>query len=248
MPKHRGIFYVTQGEQGPGVWFFHGAGGYHGVWLSYLRGLRHQARGLALDLPGHGRSDAFPITTLADYAEVVLSFWKDLAVTETKRVPPEILVGHSLGGAIALLFGLRLQQEGRPPRAIVLVGSAFRFRVQSTTAPENQESLCRALFYRPSWRRRCIESRELPLFTDPVTLSRDLQLVQNFDFRPLAPQLRTQIVWIHGVHDQILPFSYVQDSARWAPSHKIYTIPQSGHMPHLEARDRVLSILKEVID
>jgi len=245
MPKQQGIYFVVVGEQGPGVWFLHGAGGYHGVWLSYLRHLRQESRGLALDLPGHGQSDPLDLHDLEGYADALMRFWDQ--APQVPLPPPEILVGHSLGGAIALFFALRLQDHGTPPRVLVLLGAAFRFPVHTTEPPQDRETLCKSLFQRPEWRRRCIESKELPLFTRPETLARDLQFVQRFDFRSQAKHLQSTVIWIHGGQDQVLPFAYVEESAQWARSHKIYIIPESGHMPHLEARGEVLRILKEVI-
>lgn len=67
-------------------------------WAAALDHLRPRRRAIALDLRGHGRSDAppgadFSVEALAGDVEAVL---------DALALPPCVLVGHSLGGAVAV--------------------------------------------------------------------------------------------------------------------------------------------------
>ncbi len=89
---------------GPGgtVVFVHGLGGSATNWTDLAAGLSGRLRGLAVDLPGFGRSDPPPADdySLGAHADAVLGFLAGLG-------EPVHLVGNSLGGAVALLVAAR---------------------------------------------------------------------------------------------------------------------------------------------
>lgn len=101
----------------------HGAGDNAGSWREQVA--YFGARAYALDLPGHGaRADTLSARAgvdVGDYARAVL----DSITTELQLVRP-IVVGHSLGGLVALQLGLdHAEQLG----GLVLIGAGARLRV-----------------------------------------------------------------------------------------------------------------------
>ena len=65
----------------PAVVFIHGAEHDHCVWTLQTRYLAHHGRGvLAVDLPGHGRSDGPPLASVEEMAEcaALLARWPEL--------------------------------------------------------------------------------------------------------------------------------------------------------------------------
>lgn len=83
---------------GPATVFIHSAAGHAGHWRAQLDHLRPRRRAVAIDLPGHGRSQA-PADgsyAIAALAEAVV---KRLDAAGISRFA---LVGHSLGGAVAI--------------------------------------------------------------------------------------------------------------------------------------------------
>src|SRR5262245_30389763 len=84
---------------GPPIVLVHGAGASSAVWLELVGRLARHHRVVALDVPGHGRSEG----TVESVEE-----WRDAIATTaaTMCLPPSILVGHSLGGAAALIAAL----------------------------------------------------------------------------------------------------------------------------------------------
>ncbi|MFN9969714.1 MAG: alpha/beta fold hydrolase, partial [Phycisphaerae bacterium] len=76
----------------PAVVFVHGAQHDHSVWILQSRYLAHHGYGvLALDLPGHGRSEGPPLESIEALADWVV------AVLDAAGVKAASLVGHSMG-------------------------------------------------------------------------------------------------------------------------------------------------------
>ncbi|WP_187972283.1 alpha/beta fold hydrolase [Aquibium microcysteis] len=92
----------VQGKGPETVVLLHGFGGHHDGWYDIQPALAAGARVLAYDLPGHGRSLAYPGAGSAHVAaKAILA---DLAARGLSRVH---FAGHSMGGAIAVLAALR---------------------------------------------------------------------------------------------------------------------------------------------
>lgn len=112
-----GAIYIDDGgHSGVPVIFLHSFGGDSGHWASQLDHLRHHRRALAIDLRGHGKS-ARPKDM--DYS--IEAFVRDLeAVVQELKLPRFVLVGHSLGGAVANAYAAK--HPGRVA-GVVLVGA-----------------------------------------------------------------------------------------------------------------------------
>jgi pyruvate dehydrogenase E2 component (dihydrolipoamide acetyltransferase) len=93
------VRYAKRGPQhGTPVLFIHGFGGDLNNWLFNLDAVAEQHPVIALDLPGHGQSQAkLPGTSIAALADFVLNFLRAAGVDG-----PAHVVGHSMGGAIAI--------------------------------------------------------------------------------------------------------------------------------------------------
>ena len=108
----------------PTVVFIHGAQHDHSVWILQSRYLAHHGYGvLALDLPGHGRSDGPPLESVEALATWVI------AVLDAAGVRTASLVGHSMGSLIAL------EAAGSTPDRIdriALIGAAYPMRVSDS--------------------------------------------------------------------------------------------------------------------
>jgi pimeloyl-ACP methyl ester carboxylesterase len=104
----------TLGESGPRVVFVHGLFGQGKNWTTIGKGLAGSHRVTLVDLPNHGHS---PWTDRVDYLDMV-----ELLATELEQFgEPVTLVGHSMGGKVAMQLALR-----RPEllRALVVVDIA----------------------------------------------------------------------------------------------------------------------------
>ncbi|MGY1807639.1 alpha/beta fold hydrolase [Blastococcus sp. SYSU D00669] len=104
----------TVGEAGPRVVFVHGLFGQGRNWTTIAKGLADRHRVTLLDLPNHGHS---PWTDTVDYVDMA-----GLVAAELEsHGEPVTLVGHSMGGKVAMTLALR-----RPEllRALVVVDVA----------------------------------------------------------------------------------------------------------------------------
>src|SRR5207245_895351 len=77
----------------PPLLLIHGSGVSAGYWVNQLLGLRDAFRVMAIDIPGHGKSDPIPNESVETYADTVAKF---LAAVIPR---PVIVAVHSLGRA-----------------------------------------------------------------------------------------------------------------------------------------------------
>jgi pimeloyl-ACP methyl ester carboxylesterase len=90
----------TVGEAGPRVVFVHGLFGQGKNWTTIAKGLAGDHRVTLLDLPNHGHS---PWTERVDYLDMT-----DMVAAELRSFgEPVTLVGHSMGGKVAMQLALR---------------------------------------------------------------------------------------------------------------------------------------------
>ena len=81
----------------PLILFLHGAALDKTVWQLQTRYFSHHGYSvMAVDLPGHGRSEGTPLPSIESYADWMAS------LLESAGYPRANLVGHSMGGLIAL--------------------------------------------------------------------------------------------------------------------------------------------------
>src|SRR4051794_19481941 len=78
----------------------HGAGSSSVIWIDVLKRLAGRRRVIAIDLPGHGQSAPWHETSLDLYRDAVGT------ICATLGVKSALLVGHSMGGAVALKCAL----------------------------------------------------------------------------------------------------------------------------------------------
>jgi pimeloyl-ACP methyl ester carboxylesterase len=97
---------------GTPVVLIHGSMGSLHMWEGWVRELQGKARLISLDLPGHGLTGTWPrdeytVEAYADFIEVLV---------DTLKLERFVLVGHSMGGAVAWSFAAT-----RPDRVMGLV-------------------------------------------------------------------------------------------------------------------------------
>jgi len=106
---------VLEGGDGEPIVLLHGPGAYGAQWIEVIPRLATNYRIIAPDLPGHGDSAFFD--TAPSSGQVCA--WLDDLIECTCAEPP-VLVGHTLGGAIAARYAA---DNGNRVSALVLVDS-----------------------------------------------------------------------------------------------------------------------------
>lgn len=228
----------------PPLLLVHGAGGDFLHWPPQLRRL---AGGdvYAVDLPGHGQSAGPGRNTIAGYTAVLRAFIEALAL------PPLILAGHSMGGAIALDFAL---QDGSQLAGLALVGTGARLRVNGaileglTTDFTATTAQLVEWMYAPAfpaaWRARALAQLRT---NDPQTLRNDFVACDAFDVRSQLSSLTLPTLIICGVADTMTPSKVSEALHQAIPGSQLHLVEAAGHMVMLEQPAVVTALFREFL-
>lgn len=238
----------------PALLLLHGRGHAASVWADWLTSLAPLARTVALDLPGFGHSGAAPLTERTPGA--ALAWFTDPVEAVAIEEGPVVLIGHSLGGLVALEIALR----GRANvRGLVLIGamglSGVILPMARLYLRAGPERLARAT----ALLRRSAES-------EIAALRRELHLVRGGRPQPkeafdlLVPLLGdvanvgsrlseieapTLLLW--GRDDDAFPLPVAMKAAAQIPRAKLEVV-ESGHCPHLDRTDACLALARPFIE
>lgn len=240
------LFYtLSQGpEDGPELVLVHGAGGSRLHWPAELRRCP-DATVYTLDLPGHGRSEGPGYETIGAYAKAVVGF---LRAVNVKRA---IIVGHSMGGAIAQTLALDFPGY---VTGLVLVGSGARLRVTPTILEgirddfeETAELITRLAWARDTDPALTNLGRQGLLETDPEVLLGDFVACNCFDVIERLDEIKVPALVMGGTADQLTPSRYAYFLARHIPDGRCVTVEGAGHMVMLERPREVVRKVRDFL-
>ncbi len=121
----------------PTVVFIHGVVNDHSVWILQSRWFaNHGWNVLAVDLPGHCRSEGPPPASVEDAADFII------AMLDAAGVQKAVLVGHSFGSLIALEAAARAPDR---VQKLVLIGTAAPMRVSPELLENSVSNPAKAL-------------------------------------------------------------------------------------------------------
>jgi pimeloyl-ACP methyl ester carboxylesterase len=124
-------------EPGRCVVFVHGALHDHSVWTLLARWYAHHGYAvLAVDQPGHGRSDGPPLASVEALADWLL------ALLDAAGVRSAHFVGHSMGSLIALEAAARAPERAA---GLVMVGTAIPMKVSPALMAAAREAPAKAI-------------------------------------------------------------------------------------------------------
>jgi pimeloyl-ACP methyl ester carboxylesterase len=247
MPLHADIYYhvYQEGEQLP-VILIHGAGGNHLYWPAEIRRLAgYQV--IALDLPGHGKSGGRGQQSIRAYAEQIMQWAQAL------HLPRAVVVGHSMGGAIALELALKYPEQ---VLGLCLVGTSARLRVSTQIFEESAHPTTyqRAIdtiiewSFSPSSPQRLKElAAQRMVETRQTVLYGDFLACQGFDVSEQLAEIQLPALVICGEQDRMTPVRHVQFLADHLPQGRLEIVPDAGHMVMLEQPLLVAALLREFL-
>ncbi len=261
-------FYRTAGR-GPLVVLLHGIAGSSATWEGVIARLSAKHRVIAPDLLGHGES-AKPRGdySLGAYANFIRDF---LVVLGEER---GTLVGHSLGGGVAMQFAYQyperterlvlvssggLGRELHPAlRAAVLPGAELVLPWLSVAAARSIGTAVKALGrfgFRESadlaetWRGFTAleepDARRAFLNTVRGIVDPGGQRVSATDRLYLAAAIPTLIVW--GQQDPLIPVSHAHRALQAMPASRLEIFAGAGHYPYLDDAERFAAVLLDFI-
>lgn len=216
----------------PVLVFLHGSGGDGEVWLEQ-HSLSHGCRLIIPDLPGHGCSGGEPCCTARDYARWLQAFLTHL------QPGPVVLLGHSLGGAIAQWCAAECEGE---IRGAVLAGTGARLPVP----PDYEQLIARdfAAAVEASCQAAYADSCALGLRTrgramlhrnGPDILLADMRVCRDFDSTRWLARLTVPLLVLCGADDAVVPAAGGADLAAQVACGRFQQIPGAGHMLMQEA-------------
>jgi pimeloyl-ACP methyl ester carboxylesterase len=217
--QHR-LYYRTLGKGTPLV-LIHGYGNSGQVWQRVLPHLAQYHQIFIVDLPGYGRSKLNGVWHLREMAPVLAQWLRTL------QLPAAALLGHSMGGAIAIhLVAHAPEQFNR----LVLVNAAG-IPLQTPLPTLVTRSL-------HSFFQVGNGTLPLPLVRDMLQprmhlLWQTAQEMKRSDFRAELAQITLPTLIIWGERDVMLPLSLGRTLHEALPHATFMTMPQCGHRPML---------------
>ena len=247
------ILELGSGEGAPIV-FIHGFGADLNAWMFNQPALAERHRTIAFDLSGHGGSTK-GLTGPVDGSRFAADLDRLLAALGTERIH---LVGHSMGGAIALHFAS--QQPARVASLTLIaaaglgeeINGAFIDGFVKMERRRDAQEVLRLLVHDPAAvSRQMIEDvlrykrlDGVPAALAAIAAEWFLNGSQRMGLEPMAeaPQVPTQVIW--GREDRIVPVKHAEALAGKVPVH---IVEAAGHLPHMEKAGEVNRLIAAFI-
>ncbi len=186
------------------------------------------AGAVAVDLPGHPEGE--PLTDLGELGERV--------ARAIATVPgPRALVGHSLGGAVALEVA-----RTRPELVdgVVVIASGARLPVPDATLARARDDfaaeaarLVDGSFADPAATMAALARAALEA-AGPAALHADYLACRSVDLRGGLGGVRVPVLVIAGADDPFTPLRHNEALARELPMGRLAVVPGARHMVHAE--------------
>jgi pimeloyl-ACP methyl ester carboxylesterase len=262
---HRVIYRIA--GDGPPVVLIHGMVNSSRHWNAVATRLAEDHTVIAPDLIGHGDS----ATPRGDYSlgAHAASIRDLLAAIGMDRAT---IVGHSLGGGVAMQFFYQFPQR---TERLVLVSSGGLGREVSpllrAAALPGASGLVAAMAHRgflagleraaPRLRRRGVYlaaiaralrpleqpgARKAFLHTLRAVIDFQGQRVSARDRLYLLEAMPTLIVW--GGRDHTIPIAHGYEAHRAIPDSRFEVLPRAAHFPHLEDPDGLATVLRDFLE
>jgi pimeloyl-ACP methyl ester carboxylesterase len=253
MPVSGNLYFSQHCEkvaENPPVVLIHGAGGTHLYWPPEIRRLPGYCV-YAIDLPGHGKSELCDgQQTIGEYARYLVKWLESIQLRRA------VLVGHSMGSAIALALAIH------HPEYVVglgLISGGARLRVHPdllnyaadmTTYFKAADLLISCSFSTNAPPRLVELASKRIRETRQSVFQGDLQACDRFDVMDRLVEVRQPTLVVCGTDDQMTPLRYAQFLSNTIPNARLSVIPDAGHMVMLEqprlVAESLLSFLQDI--
>ena len=229
--------HIERYGKGKPVVFIHGATGSTSSWYFQKEYLEQSMEVILLDLPGHGKSPGDGCDRLEECRDAVRDGLANLGLGKCT------MVGHSLGGAVAMLFALTYPEllEG-----LVLISTGARLRV----LPEILQSILKD---KEGTVRRIAEfafSRKNPAsviesgFKEMMkcrkeVIHSDFSSCEQFNVMDRVRRITLPTLIMCGEDDILTPCKYSEFLHEEISGSRLVRIPDAGHILMAEKPDAV---------
>jgi pyruvate dehydrogenase E2 component (dihydrolipoamide acetyltransferase) len=242
------IRYAKRGDGAETVVLVHGFGGDLDNWLFNIDTLAGKTRVYALDLPGHGQSTkAIGKPSLATLSEALIGFMDAVGVDNAH------LVGHSMGGAVALQTALDAAERVKSLTLVSSAGLGAQINgayIDGFVAATNRRDLkpvIEQLFDDPNLVSRqlldnVLKYKRLDGVAEALSSLARALFANGRQVNLLAQGLAgvqqpALVIW--GANDRIIPSSHAPVSGKA----RVEVIERAGHMVQMEKANRVNDLI-----
>lgn len=223
---------------GETLFFLHGLGGNIYNWAYQTKHFSESHQVVALELPGHGRSPGKGATIIQDYTDLVRGFFEAMQLRQV------ILVGHSMGGAIALDYAIKYQDS---LKALVLVATGAKFEITTQTLikmKDNIESIFGAL---DKAKEKMKDIDERLVTNDVDVMMGDVVAAKKFNVTSFLPKIQIPTLVIRGTEDPLISTATAEYLRDHIPGCQLANIKGAGHMVMVESHKEFNQILERFI-
>lgn len=255
--------HYTSAGQGSPIVLIHGFMDSHRTWRRNVDVLASAHRVYALDMLGFGSSERVraPIYTLKQQAQALKSFFDAL------QIGPAVIIGHSLGGALALQFAYdfpdlvhklvlvapatylyaALPRNGLRyiPRGVArgVLGLYQRWQgSRAATVRLAYGAAQRITQDSIGFRKQMLRTRGMH---DALLFM--IQSKREADVPRYLQQVTVPTLIIWGRRDRVLPGSHARRHAQALPNARLEWVETAGHLPHEEQPEQVNWLLQEFL-
>ncbi len=242
---------VPDFSRGRKILLVHGAGSNGHTFHRQVEALGEKHSPVALDLPGHGRSSGVEgLMSVADYADFIA------ALLDTLRIKSTVVLGHSMGGAIAMELALRFPER---VDALVLSSTAAKFNLTD----DRIEALRAVMMgrapqafntdgYSPKTPRENFEVvREgwmEQIKTDPRVRYTDIVACSKVDLRESISKIDKPTLVLCGADDQGTTVKDAELIVSKIKGAKLEAFPDAGHYAPREQPARYIATIAQFLD
>ena len=240
------VHYYTAGNGEPLV-VIHGGGGDARTWNLNIAELADKFTIYAPDLPGYGGSeplgDSYYIPELADFVE---EFADSLGLKQF------YLVGHSLGGGVALNFALKFPDKIKKLVLIssLCLGSEIAFWIRLFSIPALVKSIGKvfmALLKGIKWVAEQLNPAKVFMVLSPavMTVGGNISTFhqQRLVLEPRLPEVKMPTLLVWGARDPVVPVMQAYRAAKAIPDCRVEVFMKRGHNVHRDELKKFSSIL-----
>lgn len=227
--------------------YIHGAGGngHYGHRLLDLLAADHSP--LAFDYPGHGRSGGTEsLKSITAYSNCLHAFAQQL------KLRPAVLIGHSMGGAIALDCALRYAET---VEALILVATAAKFTIppdridiwKQVMMGRVQQPFTKDAFSPATPMNIVQEGWMEQIKTDPRVRYFDLVACSQFDVTSRLGEIRKPTLVVCGQDDAVTPVAPGEQLRNSIPGARLEVVPEAGHAIPLEKPQELCAAIERFL-
>jgi pimeloyl-ACP methyl ester carboxylesterase len=250
------IWYTDKGRGLP-VILIHGYLETSEIWENFGEKLSEDFRVIAIDLPGHGRSESFSDSQTMELMAGVVKDVIDLA-----GLGKVVIAGHSLGGYVTLAFLEKYQEylsgyclfHSHPLPDMEQAKEKRKSEIAAVLEGKKDQMY-------PGNIEKMFASVNLEKLSDKVDRSKKIAaavsgegiiaVLEGMMSRPsrvkVMEEAKVPCLWILGRLDNFIPFDAIQQRINLPENAVTVVLDGSGHMGFVEEEDRSLEVVRDFL-